>query len=196
MVNIPNPAEKLNIKYTFKDYLTWDDGNRWEIIEGAPYCMSLAPTWKHQKVSGELFRQIANYLTGKSCLIFVAPFDVLLPAGDENNDDVQTVVQPDLAVICERAILKDIGYIGAPDLIIEVVSPTSGKMDRVIKFNLYEKAGVKEYWLVQPEEKVLTVFQLGANQKYGRPESYSDEGLVKTAIFLDLTLDLKMIFAE
>ncbi len=189
------PAKKEGSRYTYKDYLSWPDDERWEIIEGHAYCMSPAPTWKHQLILGELHRQIATYLTGKECRAFLAPFDVRLSTV-ENDEDSMTVVQPDLSIVCDRTKLRKTGYAGVPEMIIEVISPSSAKRDRLLKFNEYEKAGVKEYWIVAPLEKIVMVFILNKDNQYGRPDVYSEDGMITTSIFNDLTVDLSKVFAE
>jgi len=188
---------KTDEKYNYADYLTWTDENeRWEIIEGVPYMMSPAPRRKHQKVSGELFGIIWDYLKGKKCEVYSAPFDVRL--GEKNNDEeVETVVQPDISVICDEEKLDDKGCMGAPDLIVEILSPSTSKKDKFEKFYLYEKYGVREYWLVEIEEKLITVFKLQKDGKYGRPDIYSEESEdIKVGIFDDLKVNVESIFGK
>jgi Uma2 family endonuclease len=187
------PAKNEGQKYTYGDYLTWDDEQRLEIIDGLPYMMT-APSWEHQALLVELSTQFHNYLVGKSCQVFVAPFDVRLPYSKEKDENTQVVLQPDLVVICDRSKLKGTGCFGAPDLVVEIVSPASGKIDRILKFNQYERAGVKEYWILDPDERVLTVFKLGENGKYGRPEVYSDDDKLRVGIFENLEIDLQRAF--
>lgn len=151
------PSKNQNERYTFKDFLNWPEDERWELIDGIPY-MQAMPSRIHQKVSGELFRQISNYLQGKPYEVYSAPFCVRLPKNDEKDDETSTVVAPDLAIICDPSKLDEKGCLGAPDLIMEIISPASVKTDRVLKFNIYERAGVKEYWIVEPEGKVINVF--------------------------------------
>jgi Uma2 family endonuclease len=122
----------------------------------------------HQALLVELSTQFHNCLIGKNCQVFVAPFDVRLPYGGEKDEETQVVVQPDLLVICDRSKLKGTGCFGAPDLVVEIVSPASGKIDRILKFNQYERAAIKEYWILDPDERALSVFKLGENGKYGR----------------------------
>ncbi|MFW6029628.1 MAG: Uma2 family endonuclease, partial [Halanaerobiales bacterium] len=134
--------------YTYSDYLNWTDGKRYELINGQVYTMSAAPYRRHQSISGELFRQIANYLFDKKWDVYDAPFDVRLPEGEEDKDEILTVVQPDIVVVCDEDKLDKRGCRGAPDLIIEIISPSSAGRDRKDKRDLYEKHGVREYWLV------------------------------------------------
>jgi Uma2 family endonuclease len=185
--------QNIDRKYTYKDYLTWPENERWEIIDGVPY-MQAAPKWQHQSISRELLLQFGEYLKNKDCQIFSAPFDVLLPETDEKDEDATFVVQPDLVIVCDRNKLQGTGYSGAPSLIIEIMSPASNKMDRLYKFNKYERAGVKEYWIVEIEGKILSVFTLQENKRYGRPDLYSEEDKVKVSIFADLIVDLKAVF--
>ena len=145
-------------KWSYADYLTWNDGQRWELIEGVAYCMSPAPGVRHQKISAELLRQFANYLKGKSCQVFSAPFDVRLSERSTASDNyVDTVVQPDLLVICDKTKLDDRGCNGAPDLVIEILSPSTAAIDFKIKFDLYQRFGVLEYWIIHPAEQTLLV---------------------------------------
>ena len=181
-----------NKKYTYADYLTWSEEERWEIINGVPY-LQAAPTWQHQAVLLDLARQFANYLQDKSCRVFTAPFDLRIPEANEKDEETINVVQPDIIIICDNSRLKKTGYYGVPELIIEVVSPSTGQKDKIEKFNLYEKAGVKEYWIVEPDEKVVMVFTLEEG-RYGRPQMYSEEDKVKVSIFDDLVIDLKPVF--
>lgn len=122
-------------RYTYGDYLRWDDGQRWELIAGTPYLMS-GPNRLHQGVLTELLRQTANFLLDHPCEAYVAPFDVRLPSGDEDDDAVDTVVQPDLIVVCDPARLDDAGGRGAPDWIVEVLSPSDPKHDLIVKRDL------------------------------------------------------------
>ncbi|TCL70741.1 Uma2 family endonuclease [Hydrogenispora ethanolica] len=183
-----------NEKYTYKDYLTWPDEERYELIDGIPH-LQAAPIWQHQVISRELLIQFGNYLQGKPCQVFSTPFDLRLPESDEKDEDVANVLQPDILIICDKSRLKGTGYYGAPTLIIEIVSPSSGKMDKLYKFNKYEKAGVQEYWIVEPEEKIINVFTLLENNRYGRPDVYSEENSVKVGVFPDLLIELKSVFA-
>lgn len=190
---MPLPQEKR--KYTYADYLTWSENERWEIIDGVPY-MQAAPTWQHQAISAALLSQFHSYLTGKSCQVFASPFDLRLPEKNEKDEDTTFVVQPDIVVVCDKSGLKGTGYYGAPALIIEISSPSTAKSDKIWKFNKYERAGVKEYWIVEQESKIVSVFTLQENNRYGRPELYTETDKVKVAIFPDLIIDLEPVFAS
>lgn len=187
------PIPHSDKKYTYADYLTWPEDERWEILDGVPYMQS-APTWQHQSVSRELMLQFGEYLRKKPCQVFAAPFDLRLPESEEKDEDITNVIQPDIVVICDNEGLKGTGYCGTPTLLIEITSPSTSKMDRLYKFNKYEKAGVKEYWIVEPEVKIVSVFVLQDNSRYGRPDVYSEENEIKVSVFPDLAIDLKPVF--
>jgi Uma2 family endonuclease len=187
------PDEKR--KCTYSDYVTWPEGERWEIIDGAPY-LQAAPSWQHQAVSGELARQFGNYLVDKPCRVFAAPFDLCIPESDESDEEISNLVaQPDLVVVCDESKLRKTGYFGVPALVIEIVSPSTTRQDRVLKFNKYEKSGVKEYWIVEPEGKFINVFTLQENNRYGRPDVYTEKDKVRVSVFPDLEIDLGAVFA-
>lgn len=187
------PIPKSDRKYTYADYLTWPENERWEIIDGVPY-LQAAPTWQHQSISSELHRQIANYLVSSPCRVFASPFDLRLPEMNEKDEETTFVVQPDIIIVCSTEGLKGTGYYGTPSMLIEITSPSTTKADRLYKFNRYEKAGVKEYWIVEPEVKIVSVFILQDNKRYGRPDVYSEENQITLSIFPDLTIDLKPVF--
>ncbi|AYO31979.1 Uma2 family endonuclease [Biomaibacter acetigenes] len=142
----------------------------------------------------KLSSQFADYLHGKPCRAFAAPFDLRLPEENEKDEDTKNVLQPDLVVVCDKKGLKGTGYYGTPDLVIEITSSTTSRKDRLLKFNKYEKAGVKEYWIVDPEGKFVSVFTLQENKRYGRPELYSEKDKIKVSIFPDLVIDLGPVF--
>ena len=180
------PQKKL--KYTYSDYCSWDDGERWELIDGVPCAMSPAPTRKHQYVSGALFSQLHGFLKGKPCEVYHAPFDVRLNA-DENDD---TVCQPDIVVVCDKFKLDEKGCKGAPDLVIEILSPSSLRMDRLIKLEKYRQAGVREYWIVDPEARGVEAYVLDSGRYYAT--GYIDEAPVD--VLPGCVIDVKEIFPE
>lgn len=188
------PLPQAGKKYTYADYLSWPENERWEIIDGVPY-LQAAPTWQHQAVSAALLAQFYNQLAGKPCQVFASPFDLRLPDVDENDEDTTFVVQPDLVVVCNREGLKGTGYYGTPTLVIEIASPSTSRLDKIAKFNRYERAGVQEYWIVEPEGKVVNVFMLQEDKRYGRPEVYADEDKIVVNVLPDLSIDLAPIFA-
>jgi Uma2 family endonuclease len=158
-------------RHTYGEYLTWPEGERYELIDGVGYAMAPAPSRGHQRLVGELYRQIADALEGGPCEVNVAPFDVRLPEkdeADEADEAIATVVQPDIAVVCDPAKLDERGCRGAPDWIVEVLSPSSAGHDQIRKLALYERQGVREYWLAHPGDRIVTVYQL-ENGAYGRP---------------------------
>lgn len=157
--------------YTYADYLTWPEDARYELIDGEAFLMAPAPLVEHQEVAGEVFRQLANQLDGKPCRPYIAPVDVRLPRTDEADAAIDTVVQPDVLVVCDPGKVDRRGVRGAPDWLLEVLSPSTAAHDQIAKRRTYERAGVREYWLVHPGDRTLTVYVLD-NGQYGRPEIY------------------------
>ncbi len=155
-------------RFSYKDYFQWDDEKRREIIDGIVYDMS-APFRIHQEISGELFVRLYDFFKNRNCKVYAAPFDVRLSEIKAVDDeDIFTVVQPDISVICDPSKLDERGCNGSPDLVVEILSPSSAGMDMKIKRNIYEKYGVKEYWLVHPYDKIvmLTLLRkMGSMQK-------------------------------
>lgn len=190
------PQLKKGMNFTYGDYVNWPGDERWELIEGYAYNMSPAPSRRHQKISRDLEFQIVNFLAGKPCEVYDAPFDVRLPEADEQDEDIETVVQPDIVVVCDKNKLDEKGCRGAPDLIIEILSPFTAPKDMKVKLSLYEKHGVKEYWIVQPTDNIVLVFKLGKNKKYEKPEVYTEEDKIKTAILEGLEIELGKVFQE
>ncbi|MCG5103388.1 Uma2 family endonuclease [Oceanobacillus alkalisoli] len=180
-------------KYSYADYLTWSEGERIELIAGQVYNMSPAPSRLHQQVLGELFTAFSVFLKDKECKVFFAPFDVRLLTENKNDAAIDNVVQPDLSVICDRKKLDDRGCNGAPDLIVEVLSPSSAKMDRWNKYQLYEKAGVKEYWLVDPANESVEIYLL-TDVGYKLQGIFTKEDTVSVQSLPGLELDLSHIF--
>ena len=180
--------------FTYKDYLTWNDNERWELINGMVYNMAPASSVNHQRISRQLLLQIGIFLSDKPCEVFSAPLDVILPATDEEYEDSKNVVQPDIVVICDSSRLDEKGCKGSPDLIIEIVSPSSASMDNIKKMKLYEKNGVKEYWIVHPIYKIVTIYKITENGLYGKPEIYSEEDKIEVELLKGLSVDLSLVF--
>lgn len=158
--------------------------------------MSPAPGRKHQDISVILTNLFFNYLKRKKCKVYAAPFDVRLPDGNENDEDITTVVQPDILVVCDESKLDEKGMRGAPDLIVEIVSPYTAHRDLKEKFYLYEKHRVKEYWIVHPFEETILVYKMSPDNTYQRPESYAGDDTMTVGLFNDLTIDLKEVFGR
>lgn len=188
------PAEKP--RYTFADVLTWNEDERVEIIDGEAIMMAPAPARVHQEISGELFRQLANYLRGKKCKVYAAPFDVRLFEEDgDHPEDVDTVVEPDITIVCDPSKLDERGCKGAPDMVVEILSPATQRHDRFIKFSLYQKAGVREYWLVDPGSKIVQSFIL-EDGHYSVKEFGTAGDKMKVYVLEDCVIDLSEIFPE
>ena len=187
-------VRKEEERFTYGDYLNWPDEERWELIDGVAYNMSPAPLRRHQKIVGELYRQISTYLLDKSYQVYVDPFDVRLPEADEADEEIESVVQPDIVVVCDINKLDDRGCKGSPDIVIEILSPHTAKKDFVTKYHLYERHKVKQYWIFDPETEGVVVFKL-KDYKYGKPEEYKKEDTIRVDIFPGLEIDLSTIFA-
>ncbi len=180
-------------KYTYEDYLKWPEGEHWELLHGVAY-LGPAPSRAHQEVSTNLVRELSLFFKGGPCRVYHAPFDVRLTEDGIDEKDCNNVVQPDVSVICQEDQLDERGCKGAPDLIIEIVSPSSASLDYIKKKELYERHGVKEYWIIHPIDQILQVYTLKREGHYGIPKFYSSEDRVTSSIFIDLLVDLREIF--
>ena len=189
-----HPAKTLEQKYTYGDYFSWRDGERWELIEGVPYNMSPAPSRIHQKIVSNLNKIFANFLSGKKCEVYPAPFDVRLPEKNEDDDEIATVVQPDLSIICDEKKLDDRGCRGAPDIVVEILSPFSAARDRKQKFEVYQKHLVKEYWVVYPNEEFIDIFVLDDKGKYQTPKAFTKGDKLTTPILEGLEFAIEEVF--
>lgn len=182
--------------HAYRDYLSWPDDRdvRYELIDGVAYLMSPAPSRVHQEVVGELFRQIGNALDGKPCRAYIAPFDVRLPKGAEPDDLVDTVVQPDVLVVCDAAKLDARGMRGAPDWIIEVLSPSTAGHDQTLKLAVYERAGVRELWFVHPTDKTVAVYERNG-AAFARPAISELGGNLASKILPHVIIDWGRVLA-
>lgn len=186
--------------FTYADYLTWNFKERIELIRGRIFKMSPAPTVTHQKVLGNLFLAIGSFLQNKSCKALVAPVDVRLKGKPFRkkklqDNEITTVVQPDIIVVCDEEKLKDARSVdGAPELVIEILSPGNTKVEIKYKFDLYEENGVLEYWLVYPEFKHIYVYLLNENEKYGRPILYEANENITSSVLQGLSIPMNEIF--
>jgi Uma2 family endonuclease len=164
-----------------------------EIIKGRVFKMSPAPKRIHQKISWRLSGLLYNYLKDKKCQAFSAPFDVRLPVKSIKNEEIFTVIQPDICVICDLEKLDDAGCIGAPDLIIEILSKGNNKKELKNKYEVYEESGVKEYWIIHPEEQTLLVNKL-VDGKYISSRLLTNGDEITTPILPAFTLNLNDVF--
>jgi Uma2 family endonuclease len=164
------PVRKLDRRYTYADYRAWPDDERWELIDGVAWNMSPAPSTRHQEILGELYLQVAPSLKGTPCRVFLAPFDVLLPETSiQRENDVPNVVQPDLTVVSETSRITERGCFGAPDWVVEILSPWTLKKDLDAKFALNERSGIREYWVIDPGSRTVHVYRREASGRYGDP---------------------------
>ncbi len=181
-------------RHTYAEYRSWPDQPRYELIDGIAYAMT-GPARRHQEVLLEIARQVANALTEKPCRPYIAPFDVRLPRSNESDDAIDTVVQPDLMVVCDPHKLDDHGCRGAPDWVVEVLSPSTASHDHILKRRAYERAGVKEFWLVHTVDRIVTIYLLGA-EGYGKPDVVEMKGSVPVGILPEIVIDWDQLPAE
>ena len=183
-------AVKRKKIYTYADYCKWDDNKRWELIQGIPYLMA-SPSHEHQSIVLSLGSAIKNYLQNKQCKVYIAPLDVRLNADTEDN----TVVQPDVLIVCDKSKLDDKGVKGAPDFIAEILSPSSAKNDIERKYYEYKNAGVKEYWIIDPLNKHVIAHTL-QNGSYERRLYLADDTSVPITILDECYINLEEIFSS
>lgn len=186
-------AKEIN-SYTYKDYLTYEENERIEIIGGNIYNMSPAPSRIHQKIIMKISNQLENYIIANdsSCEVYPAPFDVILINDNEEVLNSKNVVQPDISVICDKSKLTTKGCTGSPNMIIEVVSPYNPNNDYIRKAYLYERYGVQEYWIVNPMKRNILIYNL-TDTGYDTPNMYSFDDVVPVSIFKDLNIDFSSL---
>jgi len=187
----------LNKRYTYADYLTWMDDVRRELFDGFIRLMTPAPSRMHQEISFNLSRLFGNFIHNKHCKGFAAPSDVRFPKDDKSKSDKQvyTVLQPDLFIVCDLSKLDDRGCLGAPDLVIEIISPKNSKRDTHDKFEIYQQHGVREYWIINPNDENVTVFILDDKSKFQFVGIYAEDDKIPVNIFNgDLKVDLTEVF--
>ncbi len=188
----------LNKTYTYADYLKWSFDETIELIRGLVVKMAPAPGLSHQIISRKLTIRMGLYFENKNCQLFSAPFDVRLPQKKDKTKDIEitTVVQPDLCVVCDPYKLDPRGCIGAPDLIIEIVSPGNTKKELKQKFEVYQESGVKEYWLVLSAEKSVIIYTLNELGVYVGSKPYIEEDTISSPQFPGMEIDLSYVFAD
>jgi len=197
MTKIITDIDQLDLKgsYTYSDYLLWQFQERVELIKGKIFKMSSAPNRKHQDISRTIMREIDSFFLKKQCKLYFAPFDVRLINYKKSTADnhIISVVQPDFCVICDESKLDSKGCIGAPDLIIEIVSPGNSKKEMDIKFDLYEENGVLEYWIVNPTDEAIYIYVL-ENGKFIGQKPLTTDNKLHSPTFEKLSFDVKNIF--
>ena len=182
--------------HTYADYLTWSGSHGDELIDGTAYVREPpAPSFLHQGIVLELGHQILTALEGKSCHVFVAPFDVRLPKSTEPDDEVDTVVQPDVLIVSDLKKFDACGMRGAPDWIAEVLSPSTARHDQTVKLSAYERAGVREVWLIDPVDRTLTIYQLEAGY-YGPATLLELKGQTQITAVAGVTIDWTRVLAK
>ena len=186
----------LSKKYSYADYLMWQFKERVEIIKGQLFNMSPAPSRKHQKIAGILNFEVHSYFNHKTCEVYPAPFDVRLSKKESSEEQVWTVVQPDLCVVCDLEKLDDRGCLGAPDLVVEILSPGNSKREMREKYEIYEESGVKEYWLVNYQEGTVLVYILNENGRFIGLQPYTEDQELTSHLFPELSIDLKNVFTD
>ena len=189
MSALRKPALQEAKRYTYADYCTWDEDERWELIDGVPYAMA-APLVPHQGVLGSIYLQIGNFLRQKKCKVFLAPTSVRLNADTKDN----TVVEPDLIVVCDKSKITRKGIVGAPDMIVEILSPSTASHDTIKKFMLYQSANVREYWIVDPETgiAIVNILQDGTYNA----KAYDKTSVIPVSVLEGCSVELAEVFID
>src|SRR5690554_3551896 len=187
------PTDQAVGRYTYADYLAWELDPMVELIKGKVYQFAAAPRTNHQRVSVKISAALFNFLEDKPCEVFPAPFDVRLPIKSKKHEDIDTVVQPDICVVCDPEKLDDLGCIGAPDLIVEILSPGNNRKELQNKYEVYEESGIKEYWIIHPEEGTLLIHVL-ENGKYIPSRLFTLGDVITSSAIPGFTLDLNEVF--
>ena len=189
-------ARVLEEYYVYGDYKRWDDGLRWELIDGEAFCMSPGPSTAHQSLLMKLGAKLVGYFEGKECQVFAAPFDVMLPDGDEPEDEIDTVVQPDIMILCDKTKLQHNGIKGAPDVIIEILSHSTAQRDFEVKFSLYERAGVKEYVIADPHNRVMFAHRRDPEGRFSLRKAYGADDVLEFGVFPELKIPLSSVWGD
>jgi len=184
----------FNKQYTYKDYLNWNLKERVELIKGYIYRMAASPASEHQEISGAIFSRLYNFLNNKKCKVYSAPYDVRFYDPVDPAKVITNVVQPDICVICDLDKIDVRGCLGAPDLIVEILSPSTSEKDLTYKYDLYRDHGVREYWVVSPTEKTLMIYTLDESGEYLPSRLYVRGDEVTSSVLEGFSLDLSEVF--
>lgn len=194
--NVVNEPFSAYGTYSYADYLTWDIDYMVELIKGKVFKQAAAaPRRIHQEIAALMITRLTNHLNGKRCKAYVAPFDVRLPVRSKKNEDIFTVVQPDICVVCDPSKLDEMGCVGAPDLIMEILSPGSNSKELKNKYEVYEESGVNEYWIIHPSEKTLLIYTL-IDKRYVPSRLFTLGDKVKSKAINGFEMDLDEVFGD
>lgn len=180
--------------YTYADYLRWTIEERVELIRGKVFRMSPAPSAPHQVIAGNIHAHLWSFLRGQLCQTFSAPFDVRLPRKSNRDEDILTVVQPDVCVICDPRKIEHRGCLGAPDLVVEVLSPANSKKELKNKYEVYEESGVRDYWIVYPEQRVVHIYRLNDDGRFVGLKPFAEGDVLETPVLPGLRISVDEVF--
>jgi Uma2 family endonuclease len=183
-----------SMTYSYAHYLNWLFDDRVELIKGKIFKMSPAPSRVHQEIFGAIFLSMGNFLKNKPCKVYGAPFDVRFPKSSKADQDVFTVLQPDICVVCDLNKLDDRGCIGAPDLVLEVLSPGNNKKELLHKYQIYQEFGVKEYWVVSQSDQSILIYTLDSEGKFRPSKIYTLSEEVTSTVLPGFVLKLDDVF--
>ena len=194
--NVSEPDFSYSGQYSYADYLRWTIEERLELIKGKIFQLA-APNRLHQDLCGRVYYEIATFLKrNKPCSVYIAPFDVRLPRKSNDDKDIITVLQPDVCVICDPAMLDDRGCIGAPDIVVEILSPGNNKKELRNKYAVYEESGVREYWIVSPLEQTFMAYHLDDAGQFIPTRLMTSGDIYTTGILPGFQLDLEKVFED
>ena len=201
VLNDDEPVRQFNeldasLTYSYSNYLNWFFPERVELIKGKIFKMSPAPSRVHQEIAGNIFLKIGNFLEDKPCKVYSAPFDVRFPKESKADKDVYTVLQPDICVVCDKSKLDARGCIGAPDLVIEILSPGNTKMELLNKYRVYEEFGVKEYWVVSQSDQSILIYTLNDSGKFQPSKIFTHSEKITSLVLPGFELELDDVFED
>jgi Uma2 family endonuclease len=185
----------LNKSYTYADYFKWQFEERVELIKGKIFKMSPAPNRFHQEIAGIIHVRLWLFLEHRPCRVYEAPFDVRIPRKSKTDKEIITVLQPDVCVVCDLSKLDKRGCIGAPEIVVEVLSPGNNSKELQKKYEVYEEAGVKEYWVVSPQDMWLRIYTLVDGKFHESPYLLAGDTVTST-VLPGFSLDVTSLFKD